>query len=56
MPFYISDWELKHDNGKFAYMIPEEQHTAIKKLLKHFDGPDQDQDRVVWSATFIATW
>jgi hypothetical protein len=58
MPFCLSDWALKHDNGKFAYMIPEEQHTAIKKLLKHFDGPDQDQDQdgVVWSATFSATW
>jgi len=54
MPFCISDWQLKHDNGKFAYMIPKEQHTAIKKLLKHFDGPDEDG--VVSSATFIATW
>ena len=56
-PFVIDDWELKHENGKFAYMVSKKQRDAIESLLKHFGEPDKDcLDPGILTATFIATW
>ena len=56
-PFTITDWELKHDNGRFAYLLSDIMKDAISDLLEHFGEPDKGcLDPGVLTATFIANW
>jgi len=56
-PFTITDWELKHDNGKFSHSVSDVMKDAIPDLLKHFGEPDKNcLDSGILTATFIATW
>lgn len=56
-PFTITDWELKDDNGKFAYLLSDFMKDLIPDLLEHFGEPDKNcLTPDVLTATFIATW
>lgn len=56
-PFTITDWELKHDNGKFSHLVSDFMKDAIPDLLEHFGEPDEGcLDSGILTATFIATW
>jgi hypothetical protein len=56
-PFTITDWELKHDNGKYSYLVSDCMKDAIPDLLEHFGEPDKNcLDAGILTATFIATW
>ncbi len=56
-PFTIGDWELKHNNGEFAFMVPDTFRLAIQDLMIHFGTPDKDTlTPGVLTATFIETW
>jgi hypothetical protein len=56
-PFNISDWELKHENGKFSYLVDKKKRIAIESLLAHFGESDKNcLDSNVLTATFIVTW
>lgn len=56
-PFTISDWELKHDKGRFAYLLNELKKTMVTDLMEHFGEPDTGcLDPGVLTATFIASW
>lgn len=55
-PFTITDWEFKHNSGKFMYMLSDIMKDAIPDLLEHFGEPDKGcLDPGVLTATFIAT-
>jgi len=55
--FTITDWELKHKNGKFAYTVSDIMKKAIPDLLEHFGEPYKDcLDPGILTATFIADW
>ncbi len=56
-PFTITDWELKHDNGAFAYLVSDFMKGLIPDLLERFGEPDKDsRDPGILKVTFIATW
>lgn len=56
-PFTVSDWELKHENGKFSHLVSKRKRKAMESLLAHFGEPDKDcLDSGVLTATFIANW
>lgn len=56
-PFAITDWLLKHDNGKFDHLVCKVMKLAITDLLKHFGEPDKNCTTPgVLTATFIANW
>jgi len=56
-PFTITDWDLKHDNGKFADLVSDFMKDAIPVLLEHFGEPDKEcLDPDILTATFIASW
>jgi len=56
-PFTITDWDLKHDNGKFADLVSDFMKDLIPELLGHFGEPDKKcLDPDILTATFIASW
>jgi hypothetical protein len=56
-PFTITDWKLKHDNGKYSHLVSDCMKNAIPDLLEHFGEPDEKNvDAGILTATFIATW
>jgi hypothetical protein len=55
--FTITDWELKHNKGKYAYTVCDTLKKAIPSLLEHFGEPDKGcLDPGVLTATFYRFW
>lgn len=56
-PFTISDWELKHNDGEFAYMIPEFFKPILGYILDEFGEIDTNcLTPNTRTATFVETW
>jgi hypothetical protein len=57
LPFTISDWELKHDNGKYAKSWPRYWREAVIKIIEKFGEPDTGcLTEGVKTVTFICSW
>ena len=55
--FTLSNWELVHEKGRFAYLVPDWYRPLLEAIIQEFGQPDRECTTPgTKTVTFRATW